>query len=59
MGISYINMSYYNYGAQRILEALRLQQADATEGYAAGTVGGAAKGVTSETLWHTLKSACL
>lgn len=59
MGISYINLSQYSLAAQRILDALRLQQADATEGYASGTVGKAAKGVTSETLWTTLRSACL
>ena len=59
LGISYINLAQYPRAAQHVLEALRLQQADATEGYAAGTVGNAAKGVTSETLWNTLRNACL
>ena len=59
MGISYINLSQYALAAQSVLDALRLQQADATEGYASGTVGNAAKGVTSETLWQTLRSACM
>lgn len=54
-----MNLAQYPQAAQRVLDALRLQQADATEGYAAGTVGKAAKGVTSDALWNSLRNACL
>ena len=54
-----MNLAQYPTAAQRVLDALRLQQADATEGYAAGTAGKAAKGVTSDALWNSLRNACL
>ncbi|ORY31600.1 hypothetical protein BCR39DRAFT_571085 [Naematelia encephala] len=62
LGISYINLAQYSLAAQSILDALRLQHADASEGYS--TSGSrmsvkAARGVGSETLWNTLRSACL
>lgn len=59
LGISHMNLAQYPTAAQRVLDALRLQQADATEGYAAGTAGRAAKGVTSDALWNSLRNACL
>ena len=64
LGISYINLAQYPLAAQRILDALRLQHADATEGYA-GTHSAdvqnktSVKGVTSETLWDTLRNTCM
>jgi peroxin-5 len=54
-----MNLAQYPLAAQRVLDAIRLQQADATEGYAAGTAGKAAKGVTSDALWNSLRNACL
>lgn len=60
LGISYINLTQYDVAAQRILDALRLQHADATEGYASSKGANVStKGVTSEVLWTTLKTACM
>lgn len=60
LGISYINLAEYSKAAQSLLDALRLQHADATEGYASNQEGRTApKGVTSEVLWTTLRNACL
>jgi peroxin-5 len=59
LGISYINLAQYRLAAQCILDAIRLQHSDVTEGYGADTGGGNTKGVTSEALWTTLRMACL
>lgn len=58
LGISYINLAQYRLAAQCILDAIRLQHADVTEGYGAESAGNA-KGVTSDALWTTLRMACL
>ncbi|WVR09661.1 hypothetical protein IAU60_006736 [Kwoniella sp. DSM 27419] len=57
LGISYTNLGQYRLGAQSALDALRIQHADASEGYAFGDANGA-KGVTSDALWNTLRAAC-
>ncbi|TXT10614.1 hypothetical protein VHUM_02119 [Vanrija humicola] len=59
LGISYINLAQYRLAAQCILDAIRLQHADVTEGYGASTGGANAKGVTPDALWTTLRMACL
>lgn len=59
LGISYINLAQYPLAAQHILSAIRLQHSDATEAYVSGTVGTSAKGVTSDALWNSLRTACL
>lgn len=53
-----MNLGQYQAAAQSILDALRFQHSGASEAYAYGQNGGGAKGVTSETLWNNLKSAC-
>lgn len=53
-----MNLGKYQTAAQSILDALRLQHSEASEAYAYGQNGGSAKGVTSETLWNSLKGAC-
>ncbi|OWT42085.1 peroxin-5 [Cryptococcus neoformans Bt1] len=58
LGIAYMNLGKYQTAAQSILDALRLQHSEASEAYAYGQNGGGAKGVTSETLWNSLKGAC-
>lgn len=57
LGISYINLAQYRLAAQCILDAIRLQHADITEGYGEGAP--TVKGVTSDALWSTLRMACL
>lgn len=60
LGISYINLGQYAQAAQSVLDALRLQHADATEGYAAAQLKTiSSKGITSGTLWNTLRNACM
>lgn len=61
LGISYINLAQYRLAAQCILDAIRLQHADITEGYGEGYGEGvpSVKGVTSDALWSTLRMACL
>lgn len=59
LGISYINLAQYPLAAQHILSAIRLQHSDATEAYSSGTIGTSAKGVTSDALWNSLRTACL
>jgi len=59
LGISYINLAQYPLAAQHIISAIRLQHTDATEAYVSGTVGTSAKGVTSDALWNSLRTACL
>lgn len=59
LGISYINLAQYRLAAQCILDAIRLQHSDVTEGYGADSAGDYTKGVTSEALWTTLRMACL
>ncbi|KAK8853461.1 hypothetical protein IAR55_004168 [Kwoniella newhampshirensis] len=59
LGISYLNLGQYPLAAQSALDALRLQHADASEGYLFGEVGSGAKGVTSDALWNSLRGACL
>ena len=61
LGITYINLSQYPTAAQHILEALRLQHSEATEGYIGRHQRSqtSPKGVTSETLWNTLRNACV
>ncbi|WVQ94953.1 hypothetical protein IAU59_002043 [Kwoniella sp. CBS 9459] len=59
LGISYINLGQYLLGAQSALDALRIQHADASEGYAFGENVSGSKGVTSDALWNTLKGACV
>ncbi|WWC91978.1 uncharacterized protein L201_006932 [Kwoniella dendrophila CBS 6074] len=65
LGISYMNLGQYPLAAQSALDALRLQHSDISEGYSflQQNVSGAehrnSKGVTSEALWNTLKSACV
>jgi peroxin-5 len=58
LGISHANLGQYPLAAQRILDALHLQHADATEGYVTGKAG-SIKGITSDTLWNTLRTACI
>ena len=61
LGIAYINLGQYDIAAQQITDALRLQLADSTQGYAfaSGVKGVTQKGVTSEVLWVTLRNACM
>ncbi|WVF67355.1 hypothetical protein IAT40_002110 [Kwoniella sp. CBS 6097] len=59
LGISYINLGQYPLGAQSALDALRIQHADASEGYAFGEDVSGSKGVTSDALWNTLRGACV
>ncbi|GMK53494.1 hypothetical protein CspeluHIS016_0100800 [Cutaneotrichosporon spelunceum] len=59
LGISYVNLAQYRLAAQCILDAIRLQHSDVTEGYGADSAGDYTKGVTSEALWTTLRMACL
>jgi len=59
LGISYINLAQYRLAAQCILDAIRLQHSDVTEGYGAESAGHYTKGVTSDALWTTLRMACL
>ncbi|OCF44518.1 hypothetical protein I317_01590 [Kwoniella heveanensis CBS 569] len=59
LGISYINLGQYPLGAQSALDALRIQHADASEGYAFGENVSGSKGVTSDALWNTLRGACV
>ncbi|BEI91119.1 uncharacterized protein CcaverHIS019_0311890 [Cutaneotrichosporon cavernicola] len=59
LGISYINLAQYRLAAQCIVDAIRLQHSDVTEGYGADSTGDYTKGVTSEALWTTLRMACL
>ncbi|WWD19889.1 hypothetical protein CI109_104358 [Kwoniella shandongensis] len=59
LGISYMNLGQYPLAAQSSLDALRLQHADASEGYLFGEAGGGAKGVTSDALWNSLRGACM
>ncbi|WVO12844.1 hypothetical protein L204_100452 [Cryptococcus depauperatus] len=58
LGISYMNLGQYPAAAQAIIDALRLQHADASEAYGFETDGKRAKGVTTESLWNNLRSAC-
>ncbi|KAJ4001589.1 hypothetical protein F5050DRAFT_1683192 [Lentinula boryana] len=57
LGISCINLKRYNEGAQHILDALSLQDAEGVhdvDGY-----NDARGGITSNALWDSLKTSCL
>ncbi|KAH9831276.1 TPR-like protein [Rhodofomes roseus] len=56
LGISCINLRRYDEAAQHILDALSLQDSDSVH-EAAG--GGDKRGVTTLTLWESLKTCCL
>ena len=61
LSISHFNLTQYSQSAQRVLDALRLQQADVSEGYSFAQRGASSKskGVGDETLWNALHRACL
>ncbi|KAL7420671.1 hypothetical protein Q5752_004622 [Cryptotrichosporon argae] len=59
LGIAHTSLGQHATAAQCVLDALRLQQADASEGYVAGSEDRRTKGVTSESLWSSLRSSCL
>ncbi|TYJ56585.1 hypothetical protein B9479_002677 [Cryptococcus floricola] len=63
LGIAYLNLGQYKPAAQSIVDALRLQHADASEGYSfaqrEGGMGGGSKGVGSDALWSNLRGACI
>lgn len=61
MSIALNNLGEYKEAACRVLDALRLQQADATEAYSSddGARPRESKGVTSSALWNTLRNSCM
>ncbi|WVQ71623.1 hypothetical protein IAR50_001163 [Cryptococcus sp. DSM 104548] len=63
LGIAYMNLGQYTPAAQSIVDALRLQHADASEGYSfaqrEGGMGGGSKGVGSDALWNNLRGVCI
>ncbi|ORX40456.1 hypothetical protein BD324DRAFT_610773 [Kockovaella imperatae] len=56
LGIAHVNLAQYAQAAQRILDALRLQHADATEAYSGSSLQ---KGIGSNVLWSTLRNVCM
>ncbi|ESK96571.1 peroxisomal targeting signal 1 receptor [Moniliophthora roreri MCA 2997] len=56
LGISYINLRRYAEAAEHILNALQLQEADSTQGSDGMNED---RGITSTTLWDSLKTASL
>jgi peroxin-5 len=56
LGISCINLQRYDEAASHILDALVLQDSDGVED---GTGMNDSRGVTSSTLWESLKTTCL
>ena len=60
LGIAHTNLAQYGLAAQNIIDAIRLQQAEATEAYStADSARPGVKGVTSEILWTSLRNACM
>lgn len=58
IGISSIKLARYHDAGRYILDAIRLQHATASEGFSSPQ-GAAVKGVTSDVLWQSLRTACM
>ncbi len=59
IGISSIKLARYHEAGRYVLDAIRLQHATASEAYSSSTGSAHVKGVTSDILWQTLRTACM